>query len=242
MSDTTNTGDARDRFREWDAAYVLGALSEAERAEFERHLTTCAECRAGVAELDALPPVMSRLSSEDALATIAPPADAAPSEPSTIAELATAVRRRRMRRSALWLAAAVVVVALATTGGVLAGTRIAQPAVTQAAGIDYTMVPATDPAFVTADVTVTSKAWGTRLDWSCDYAIDGEWPAEPVQYDMAVTLKDGATMTVASWTAAGRRAQGLSASMGVRTADIKSVQILYHATGKPLAGVDLTSR
>ena len=29
------------RFAEWDSAYVLGALSPAERREYEEHLETC---------------------------------------------------------------------------------------------------------------------------------------------------------------------------------------------------------
>ncbi len=33
------------RFAEWDSAYVLGALSPAERREYEEHLETCETCR-----------------------------------------------------------------------------------------------------------------------------------------------------------------------------------------------------
>ena len=36
-----------DPYAEWDAAYVLGALSPAERLEFEGHLSGCGRCRAG---------------------------------------------------------------------------------------------------------------------------------------------------------------------------------------------------
>ena len=39
------------RYAEWDAAYVLGALSPAERREFEEHLDECEKCRAAVTEL-----------------------------------------------------------------------------------------------------------------------------------------------------------------------------------------------
>ena len=40
-----------DRHAHWDAAYVLGALSAAERQEYEDHLTSCPSCRDAVAEL-----------------------------------------------------------------------------------------------------------------------------------------------------------------------------------------------
>ncbi len=43
------------RFADWDSAYVLGALSPAERREYEEHLETCETCRRSVAELVADP-------------------------------------------------------------------------------------------------------------------------------------------------------------------------------------------
>ncbi len=36
-----------DEYALWDAAYVLGSLSCADRREFEEHLNTCASCRPG---------------------------------------------------------------------------------------------------------------------------------------------------------------------------------------------------
>jgi RNA polymerase sigma-70 factor (ECF subfamily) len=36
----------KDRFAEWDGAYILGALSPAERHEFEDHLVDCDSCAA----------------------------------------------------------------------------------------------------------------------------------------------------------------------------------------------------
>lgn len=52
----------------WDAAYVLGALSCAERREFEAHLGICASCRAAVAELSDLPPLLRVLDVDEARA------------------------------------------------------------------------------------------------------------------------------------------------------------------------------
>jgi anti-sigma-K factor RskA len=56
-----------DRFAESVPSYVLGALPEAEVADFEAHLATCARCRT---EVEGLRPVA------DALAASAPPAAA----------------------------------------------------------------------------------------------------------------------------------------------------------------------
>lgn len=44
-----------------DGAYVLGALSPAERAAYEQHLATCSFCREAVADLSTMPDLLSRL-------------------------------------------------------------------------------------------------------------------------------------------------------------------------------------
>jgi carotenoid cleavage dioxygenase-like enzyme len=45
----------------WDAAYVLGALSDADRREFEAHLAGCISCQEAVNELTAVSPLLSLL-------------------------------------------------------------------------------------------------------------------------------------------------------------------------------------
>ena len=45
----------------WDAAYVLGSLSEVDRSEFEAHLGECASCRDAVTELSGMPALLSLL-------------------------------------------------------------------------------------------------------------------------------------------------------------------------------------
>ncbi len=45
----------------WDAAYVLGALSDPDRREFEAHLDGCTSCRQAVTELTAISPLLSVL-------------------------------------------------------------------------------------------------------------------------------------------------------------------------------------
>ncbi len=55
----------------WDAAYVLGALSDADRREFEAHLAGCVSCRAAVAELSGVAPLLS-LAGDDAIGAAVP--------------------------------------------------------------------------------------------------------------------------------------------------------------------------
>jgi carotenoid cleavage dioxygenase-like enzyme len=45
----------------WDAAYVLGALSDADRREFEAHLAGCISCQEAVTELTAVSPLLQLL-------------------------------------------------------------------------------------------------------------------------------------------------------------------------------------
>ncbi|MCU1447067.1 MAG: hypothetical protein JWP54_2725, partial [Cryobacterium sp.] len=59
---------ATDRFREWDAAYVLGALNTQDRRNYERHLQTGPACAAAVAELAGLPGILSALPPAEAVA------------------------------------------------------------------------------------------------------------------------------------------------------------------------------
>jgi len=62
-------------FAEWDAAYVVGALSSAERLRFEDHLAACPECRRAVAELSPTIGLLSRVSPERAASIDAALAD-----------------------------------------------------------------------------------------------------------------------------------------------------------------------
>jgi carotenoid cleavage dioxygenase-like enzyme len=55
-------------YETWDAAYVLGALSEADRRAFEAHLVGCASCRQSVTELTAISPLLSALDYDQVVA------------------------------------------------------------------------------------------------------------------------------------------------------------------------------
>jgi AAA ATPase domain/Putative zinc-finger len=54
-----------DKYALWDAAYVLGSLSETDRREFEAHLPGCRNCRDAVAELSGMPALLSLLDLDD---------------------------------------------------------------------------------------------------------------------------------------------------------------------------------
>ncbi|TNB75643.1 hypothetical protein FHJ30_03060 [Arthrobacter sp. BB-1] len=60
-----NTNET-DRYRQWAAVYVLGALTPGEQGEYETHLAICAQCSAAVAEFDGLPELLDALTPAEA--------------------------------------------------------------------------------------------------------------------------------------------------------------------------------
>lgn len=231
--------EATDTFRDWDAAYVLGALDSDDRRDYERHLVGCPSCAVAVAELAGLPGLLSKLPASDAAALLAD-VDVDIDEHlrsgvhsvGLVQQLASAASRRR-RRIRFGMVGAVVAVAALFTAGAIAFT-VGQPSV--AAAVAMTPV---QQHVITASLSVTGKAWGTRFDWSCSYpAASGIYRA-PVSYDLVVVQKSGARSVVASWTAAGLHASGLSASSDIAFADIRSVEVRLAGSTATLLREDL---
>src|SRR5258705_1615192 len=109
-----------DDYALWDAAYVLGSLSAADRCAYETHLRGCPSCRQSVDELSGIPPLLGLLT-VDEVAAIEDGASY-PISPRVLPTLlATVRRRRRNARIATWAVAAAA--AVVTVGGVLAGVQ-----------------------------------------------------------------------------------------------------------------------
>ena len=61
-------GDTRrgaDDYAQWDAAYVLGALSDSDRREYEEHLAGCVSCRDAVDELSTVATLLPLLDADE---------------------------------------------------------------------------------------------------------------------------------------------------------------------------------
>jgi Putative zinc-finger len=87
----------------WDAAYVLGSLSGADRREFEAHLSRCPSCRESVSELSGMPALLARVDRNDVVAIDesecgSPP----PLNPLLLTSLLAKVGRRRRSRLMTW--------------------------------------------------------------------------------------------------------------------------------------------
>ncbi len=100
-----------DQLGDQAAAYVLGALTAAERQAFEAHLATCANC---AAEVRSLAPVV------EALAHLPSPA---PPAATVRAGLLAKLQTRRSPAYASWLAVAAAVVLAVGLGGYAAQLR-----------------------------------------------------------------------------------------------------------------------
>lgn len=239
----------RDPFSDWDAAYVLGALSMDDRALFERHILDCVNCAAAVAELAGIPGILTKLDTQSAVALMNTPAAEHVYDSGyesgllqKLARLAT-VQQRRVR--ALRTVGMVAASAILLVGGVVVGTGlrptanlVSDPLSSTAVGIPVVM-SGVGANGMEADLRVTSKAWGTRVDWSCNYGSELKSADGPLSYDLVITDAAGVETTVATWIATGSGAKGLAAASKIPTAKIRSVDIRASGSPKPLVSGNL---
>lgn len=231
--------EPRDPYRDWDAAYILGALTPAERRAFERHLSECPHCAAAVAELAGMPGILGMVNADEASAAVG--AGDSPHthahHPTELQRLAAGARsaRHRTRRllGAVAAVAAVVLVAVGVgLGGIVLAPRLgeAAPSPSGTAPADVIELTPLASAALTAELTVTPKKWGTLLAWECRYGESawtdpGGGPVDPLQYALYVTEADGTETAVATWRAAGERAGGLTAATSIPADGIRSIEI-----------------
>jgi hypothetical protein len=205
-------------FADRDGAYVLGALSPAERLEFEQHLAGCPECAKGVRELAGLPGLLGRVG-PDALQ----PLVVEPVPDTLLPSLLHDVRRTQWRRrllagGAAAAAAVVLAVALAVSGtfdGEQAPGRVASHSMTPIAG-----------APVRATVALEPVTWGTRLQLTCTYEPTEDYRSpSSVTYAVVVRTRDGASQQVGTWKSVRGRTMRLTAATAASRSEIESVEV-----------------
>lgn len=216
------------RFAHDDGAYVLGALSPADRREFEQHLPGCADCTRSVAELAGLPGLLGRVD----VALLEEPEAAGPVPATLLPALAAEVRRDRRRRTRVvagLAAAAVAVLAGVTTVTVLqvTGDDPATTTIEAASGAKpRAMVPVGEVP-VRASVTLEPVTWGTRLGIECTYETDSvEYDLPPaVDYTLWVRTRDGHAERVGSWRSVDGQEMRMSAGTAATLQDLISVEV-----------------
>jgi hypothetical protein len=210
-----------DTFIEFDGAYVLGALSTADRTAFEEHLITCVDCRGRVAELRDMPAL---------LALVGPQAfqdePEAASDP-VVVLLKTVRARRRRSRVLTAVAAAAVAACLVTLTAFIARDQTSKPA-TPARPVAMAALVA---APIHATAQVTNLLWGTSIVLNCTYNESSGYPLG--EYTLTVQGRDGRMDTLGTWNVVPGRVTTFRAGTALHVADIKTITIAT-ASGTPV--------
>jgi anti-sigma factor RsiW len=233
---TPHGGDlsGHDEYTMWDAAYVLGSLSSAERQEFEAHMADCPSCGSAVAELSGMPALLSQLD-RDELAAIDDRSGLEPLLPNEMLPslLATVGWRRRRSRIVTWTAGAAAAAVLAI--GVLVG----------GAGHSPTSVPTPPQASVSVQpmaqvgtnrlastVSLSREQWGTFISMNC--VCLAPLNAHRDTLAMVVVGRDGSHTRTATWVANPGHTATPTGSISTPVDQIASVQVVSADDGQVL--------
>lgn len=224
-----------DRYRTWDAAYVLGSLESNERREYEAHLEVCTHCRSAVAELSGMPALLAMLDLEDVLALESEQPDP-PLRPEVLQSVLTKVSWRR-RRSRWVTTAAVGLAAALLAVGVVLGVRPEtfgmQRGTEQQSAQMLAMSKMADTP-INASIAMTSYSWGTRIDMACSYGSWGKQDAPPQNLGMVVIGRDGSRDEIATWLGLSGATALPSGNTQMPQSDIAAVQLVTSPDGKVL--------
>ena len=232
------TMDDNHHYAMWDAAYVLGSLSAAERREFESHMASCPDCRQAVGELSGMPALLSQLDHADVAAIDVRPLNAGerigdtgdlsgvvadvagngalPAPPYPRCDLGGIVRRGRgswhrcvRRCSRLFLADLRQQV-----------TASAQP------------MSQVGTTLLTSEVALSSQHWGTSINLKC--VCLAPLNAHHDTLAMVVVGRDGSQTRLATWVAEPGHTATPAGSISTPVDQIAAVQVVAADTGQVL--------
>lgn len=223
-----------ERFADWDAAYLLGALSAADRALYETHRAECDRCREAVAEIAPTLGLLARVDSERAASLLrveeseTQGPDAGHRE--RVISLAGARERRRRRRIVAGVAAAAVVLAAIA---IPLGSALMRDADTRVVALE----PVAELP-LSASVELTDVAWGTRIEMTCAYGEVPDAPADGWSYALVVIDHDGTESVLSTWQARPGSTARLSAGTALPSTGISAVEIRALGSGDVLMRTD----
>ena len=217
-----------DRFATWDAAYVLGALSPAERREYEEHLADCSSCQNAVSELAGMPGLLAQVPPEDAALLAAAPSpevldDGPP--PDLLARIRARSYRRRRLTSAVVAAAAALVLILA---GIAYAVGLLPFRSSEPRRVAFESVR---PTALTAVADVVPVEDGTRIEVQCVYGESNE-PSPGRGYGRAnyaiyVVDRDGNATLLKDWRVRPNRTMTPDGVTPLKVRQIEAVEIRY---------------
>lgn len=225
-------GDSHE-YATWDAAYVLGSLSPADRREFEAHLSVCPSCSQSVAELSGMPALLSKLDRETVAAiNQSDQASQSPQVPDLLPSLLFAVRRRRRRsRLMTWssAAAAAVLLCMGLFVGIANHSPTAAPPQASSSALQMAQVGTTALA---STVTLSGQGWGTFIDLRC--VCLAPVYAHHDQLAMVVVGRDGTHTQLATWVAEPGHTATPAGSISTPVNQIAAVQVVAADNGHVL--------
>ncbi|MCF6385804.1 zf-HC2 domain-containing protein [Mycobacterium sp. MBM] len=234
MTDT-EPACAGDPYLTWDAGYVLGALSPADRHEFEAHLQSCARCRGAVAELAAMPALLAMVGLDEVDALDDGPPTDPPLRPEVRARVLDTVRTRRRRTRWMSTAAAGMAAALLAVGIVAVlrpQTLGLQP--DSPTAVAMTEMRKVNETPINASVAMSGYSWGTRIDMACSYGDWGQRDAAAENLGMVVVGHDGSRTQIATWLGLPGATALPSGNVAMPPGDIAAVQLVSADDGKVL--------
>ena len=223
-----DTGDSHD-YATWDAAYVLGSLSTADRREYEAHLSVCPFCNQAVSELSGMPALLSKL---DGGTVAAMGADDLTPAPNLLPSLLSEVHRRRRRvRMATWTsgAAAAVLLAVGLFVSVAWQHPTSPPPQASVSALPMAQIATNELA---STVSISSQHWGTYIDLNC--VCLAPVTAHHDKLAMVVVSRDGAHTQLATWVADPGHTANPAGSISTPVEKIAAVQIVSADSGQVL--------
>jgi hypothetical protein len=216
-----------DRFATWDAAYVLGALSPAERREYEEHLAGCPTCQAAVSELAGMPGLLAQVPPEDAALLVAAPAEVLDDgpPPDLLARIRGRSDRRRRRNGTLVGAAAALVLVLA---GIAYAVGLLPFGSSEPRRVAFESVR---PTALTAVADVVPVEDGTNIEVQCAYGATNE-PSPGggygyADYSIYVVDRDGNATEIKRWPVKPNRTMTPDGHTSLKVRQIQAVEIRY---------------
>jgi anti-sigma factor RsiW len=221
----------------WDAAYVLGSLSAAERREFESHMAQCPLCQEAVAELSGVPALLSQLDREEVAAisesgsTAGTPFATPEMSPDLLPTLLEKVRwRRRRTRITTWVASAAAAVVL--TVGVFVGLQGLSGTSGQQVTASSEPMAQIGTNLLASTVAVTPQHWGTFINLKC--VCLAPLTAHHDTLAMVVVGRDGSQTRLATWVAEPGHTATPAGSISTPVNQIAAVQIVAADNGQVL--------
>jgi hypothetical protein len=209
-------------------AYVLGALSPAERSAYQRHMAVCAQCRDEVTDLAGLPGLLGRLDEATAAGVTGPePASASTTILTGVLEKVSAERgriRRRFRLRATLLAAAAACVALLV--GLLGGPAMINTASPPPGVVLASMTPVahTEPVSAILAYRTSPNGGGTDIYMNCYYAADDQ-QKDQLNLGLVVFTRDGTRTALKWWPTAPGEYKMIQAHASIALSDIDRIEV-----------------